>query len=133
MIWLDEQHKWQTGLVDFGTAALDHTLGTGTDGYQAPERLTRMNTSMGTGEAKDIFSLGLLWYELLTNLPQEELSGLFLPAWDAPQWEERPTLPQQVLDTKHGAAYQALFEKMTEFSPEKRPRLERVIKDIPTK
>ncbi len=133
MIWLDPQHRWQVGLVDFGTAALDHTLGTGTDGYQAPERLTRMNTIMGSGESKDVFSLGLLWYELLTNIPQEELSGLFLPAWDAPQWEERPTLPPQVLAVKHGNDYQELFEKMTAFTPDKRPRLERVIKDIPTK
>ena len=133
MIWLDQNHIWQVGLVDFGTAALDHTLGTGTDGYQAPERLTRGKTIMGSDESKDVFSLGLLWYELLTNVPQEELSGLFLQAWGASHWEERPTLPPQVLAVRHGNDYQELFEKMTAFNPDKRPRLERVIKDIPTK
>ncbi|MBE6917969.1 MAG: hypothetical protein E7470_08745 [Ruminococcaceae bacterium] len=133
MIWWDHDKKWQVGLVDFGTAALDHTLGTGTDGYQAPERLSRMNTAMGSGASKDVFSLGLLWYELLTDTPQEELSGLFLPSWDAPKWELRPQLPPQVMAVKHGNAYQRLFEKMTEFSPDRRCRLSQVIQDIPMK
>ena len=133
MIWQDESKKWQVGLIDFGTAALDHTLLTGTFGYQSPERISRMGTVMGSGEAKDVFSLGVLWYELLTGCPQEDLAMLFLPSLNAPEWEVCPQLPESILSGKSGNQYRWLFEKMIAFLPATRPHLEEVIRYIPVK
>lgn len=131
MIWLDADHKWQVGLIDFGTAALNYSVNAGTYGYQAPEQMTLSGTIMGSGAAKDVFSLGILWYELLTGKSGEDLAAEFVPSYDQPDWEERPALPTQVTATRTGRNHQRLFEKMTSFDPGKRPTLEQVVQNIP--
>lgn len=130
MIWLDEKKQWKVGLIDFGTAALNYSVAVGTYGYQSPEQMTLESTIMGTGEAKDVFALGMMWYELLTGTPADALYGEFLFDFDNRCWENRPSFPPEILATEMGSRYGRLFEKMTAFDPGKRPALRDVVNRI---
>ena len=130
MVWKDEQKHWQVGLVDFGTAALHYSVQVGTEGYQAPEQITLQDTIMGTGEAKDVFSLGIIWYELLTLTPVDDLLYEFYPDYDNRRWESRPVFPPELLATRNGKRYAALFEKMTDYDPSRRPTLRDVVNKL---
>ncbi len=131
LLHLDAERKWQVELIDFGTAAQIFSVGVGTPGYQAPEQTSLQNTIPGSGEAKDVFSLGIIWYELLTGKDAVDIRREFRASWDAPEWKARPSMPQQVLDTSRGKYHQRLFERMTAYDPEKRPTLAEVARGIP--
>ena len=130
MIWLDQNKHWQVGLIDFGTAALNYSVAVGTYGYQPPEQMTLESTIMGSGEAKDVFALGMMWYELLTGTPADALYGAFLFDFENRCWEARPSFPPELLATEQGSRYGRLFEKMTSYDPGKRPALRDVVNRI---
>lgn len=132
MIWRNQENHWQVALIDFGTAAMSYSVQVGTYGYQSPEQTTRYKTIMGTGESKDVFALGMMWYELLTGTPADTLYGEFFANYDDPEagWESRPSLPAQIQATDMGKRYNRLFEKMTAYDPAKRPALRDVVKGI---
>lgn len=131
MIRLDDRHRWQVSLIDFGTAGLPFSVGVGTTGYQAPEQKSLQGTLPGSGASKDVYALGIIWYELLTGKSAADIDIEFLSSLDEPEWEFRPSMPQAVLDTATGRNHQQLFEKMTAFNPAKRPALDQVVRNIP--
>lgn len=135
MIWQNQENHWQVGLIDFGTAAMNYSVQVGTYGYQSPEQMTRYMTIMGTGESKDVFALGMMWYELLTGIPADTLYGEFCLNYDDPAagWESRPALSPQILATGMGKRYNRLLEKMTAHDPAKRPALRDVVNGIYTR
>lgn len=130
MIWKDANNHYQVALIDFGTAALNYSVNVGTYGYQSPEQQTLEGTIMGTGQAKDVFALGMMWYELLTNRAADELYADFIMDFDQPGWAERPSLPPQIRATENGEHYNRLFTKMTAYDPAKRPGLRDVVNGI---
>ena len=117
-------------VIDFGTAALNYSVRVGTYGYQSPEQVSLQSTIMGSGEAKDVFSLGMMWYELLTGTPANELYRQFRIDTQEQRWLSRPSLPDQIRATAEGERYNRLFEKMTAFDPAKRPSLRDVVNNI---
>lgn len=133
MIWFDNQEKhWKTAIIDFGTAAMDYSVRVGTYGYQSPEQRTRQNTIMGSGESKDVFSLGMMWYELLTGIQAENVYREFERDRNDPggEWKSRPSFPPEIQATDTGKRYNRMFEKMTAFDPERRPALRDVVRVI---
>ena len=133
MIWFDDQQKhWKTAIIDFGTAAMDYSVRVGTYGYQSPEQRSRQNTIMGSGESKDVFSLGMMWYELLTGIPAEDVYSEFERDRNNPggEWKSRPSFPPEIQATDTGKRYNRMFEKMTAFDPDKRPTLRDVVHGI---
>ncbi|MDO8527858.1 MAG: serine/threonine-protein kinase [Deltaproteobacteria bacterium] len=94
-------------LTDFGIAKIvERTLvkgeGTGTIGYMAPEQAYGLTTY-----ASDVFSVGVLFYELLTGL---------LPPWPF-EW---PYPKQNVLEQKIPRAMIHFIKKATTFNPIRR-------------
>lgn len=132
MIWKDQDKHWKVAIIDFGTAAMDYSVRVGTYGYQSPEQRTRQRTIMGTGESKDVFSLGMMWYELLTGIPAEEIYEEFCQDRDRPEgeWKSRPSFPAELQATETGKRYSRMFEKMTAFAPDRRPALRDVVRGI---
>lgn len=130
MIWYNQEKRWQVAVIDFGTAALNYSVRVGTYGYQSPEQVSLQSTIMGSGEAKDVFSLGMMWYELLTGTPANELYRQFRIDTQEQRWLSRPSLPDQIRATAEGERYNRLFEKMTAFDPAKRPSLRDVVNNI---
>lgn len=133
MIWLNAKHQWEVALIDFGTAALDYSVDVGTTGYQPPEQISLQDTYIGSGEAKDVFALGIMWYELLTGTRAYELMFDFYTDYDNRCWESRPSLPSEVIQTENGKRYSILFEKMTEYDPARRPSLQDIVNRIALK
>lgn len=133
MIWPVEENKWQVGLIDFGTAALNHSVNVGTYGYQAPEQLASEGNKRSSPTQKDIFALGMILHELLSGQPAPLTYGEFLPDFDSLEWTSRPSLPAEVIATRKGPRLQRLFDKMTSRDPDKRPTLEQVVQMLPLK
>ncbi len=131
MISKDEQNHWQVRLIDFGTAGQNFSVGGGTTGYQAPEQLSLEGTIPGTGAAKDMFALGIIWCQLLSGQSADDIRWAFIQDFDAPRWAETPTLPDWVNACQLGPHYQELFQSMTDFNPKKRPAFHDVVLSIP--
>jgi serine/threonine protein kinase len=123
----EKNGHYRVYLIDFGTAGQNYTIGSGSDGYQAPEQLEQVP---GTKDKTDIFALGMVWHQMLSGIPAQVTRWEFCRDGDAYAWEQRPSLPQWVLAQKKGPVYQRLFESMTEFDPEDRVACFRVCKTL---
>lgn len=106
-------------LIDFGSAAQPYVCGTGTKGYQSPEQ--RDIKYRGDGKLSDIFTLGLILYEMINKnkliLSEEELR--------TGQWQHVPTLCSQFSRRSN-----EVFSKMMSINPKDRPSRVIYCKDI---
>ena len=127
MLTRKENGHYQAYLIDFGTAGQNYIIGTGSDGYQAPEQLSPLP---GDSVKADVFALGMMWHRMLSDIPARQTRWEFRKDAVAPVWKKRPSLPQWVLAQKKGALYQRLFEDMTAYDPCDRVLFPRICKTL---
>ena len=120
MLKLDARNRWVVSLLDFGCTNLKYTRNVGTLDYRAPEQSDSRNLRARNTFKTDIYSIGILFYEmLLGRVPREGTD--FLKRATSTAWVQTPHLPQTILDLPSGPALENLLRKMTAYQMDDRP------------
>lgn len=111
--------KGKAFLIDFGSSIELKTIDTGTRVYQSPEQRSPLYSRKSIGNATDIFSLGLILYEMINGerllISEQELQN---GKWNA----------ELVLNSNFSPASNSIFNEMLAVEPSKRCSYSKILR-----